>query len=109
MSAVGKYMRISWITDDQSMPSKVEYGKVPGKYNAVVQGESSRYLFFVYLSGKIHNVKVGPLEPDTVYYYRCSGVGDEFSFKTTPASLPVEFVIVGWYSPSSIYFFLLFS
>ncbi|KAJ4819469.1 Purple acid phosphatase [Rhynchospora pubera] len=96
VSAVGaEYMRISWITDDQSMPSKVEYGKVSGKYDAVAKGESSRYLFYVYLSGKIHNVKIGPLEPDTVYYYRCSGVGDEFSFKTAPASLPVEFVIAG--------------
>ncbi|KAJ4766745.1 Purple acid phosphatase [Rhynchospora pubera] len=96
VSSVGAdHMRVSYITNDSSIPSKVQYGKVSGKYNAVANGDSSHYTYFLYTSGKIHNVKIGPLEPDTVYYYRCGGVGDEFSFKTAPASLPIEFAVVG--------------
>ncbi|KAJ3670631.1 hypothetical protein LUZ60_008057 [Juncus effusus] len=96
VSAVGtQYMRISWITDNTSIPASVEFGEVSGKYTKTTTGESYKYTYFLYTSGKIHNVKIGPLESSTVYYYRCGGVGDEFSFKTAPASLPVEFVIVG--------------
>lgn len=97
MSAAGaNHMRVSYITKDSSIPSKVQYDKVSGKYNAVATGDSSHYTYFLYTSGKIHNVKIGPLESDTVYYYRCGGVGDEFSFKTALALLLVEFAIVGW-------------
>jgi acid phosphatase type 7 len=97
VSAVGaEFMKVSYITKDSSIPSEVQYGKVPGKYDAVATGDSSHYTYFFYTSGKIHDVKIGPLEPDTVYYYRCGGVGDEFQFKTAPASLPVEFAIIGW-------------
>ncbi|XP_017698163.2 purple acid phosphatase 22-like isoform X2 [Phoenix dactylifera] len=96
VSAVGAdQMRISWITDDKHVASIVDYGKAPGKYDLSATGEHTSYRYFFYTSGKIHHVKIGPLEPDTVYYYRCGGVDDEFSFKTPPASLPVEFAIVG--------------
>jgi acid phosphatase type 7 len=79
---------------------------VTGKYDAVASGDSSHYTYFFYTSGKIHNVKIGPLEPDTVYYYRCGGVGDEFKFKTAPASLPVEFVVIGWSKITSLHLLL---
>ncbi|XP_010907143.1 purple acid phosphatase 22 isoform X2 [Elaeis guineensis] len=96
ISAVGADgMRISWITDDKHVPSIVEYGKAPGKYDLSATGEHTSYRYIFYTSGKIHHVKIGPLEPDTVYYYRCGGVDDEFSFKTLPATLPIEFAIVG--------------
>ncbi|KAJ4819468.1 Purple acid phosphatase [Rhynchospora pubera] len=96
VSAVGaNHMNVAYITIDSSIPSKVEYGKVSSKYNAVATGDSSQYTYFDYTSGKIHNVKIGPLEPDTLYYYRCGGVGNEFSFKTAPASLPIVFAVVG--------------
>lgn len=96
ISAVGiDQMRVSWITDDTHEPSLVEYGKVSEKYTMSATGEQTSYRYFFYTSGKIHHVKIGPLEPDTVYYYRCGGIGDEFSFKTPPAALPIEFAIVG--------------
>ncbi|GLT89965.1 hypothetical protein SLE2022_079200 [Rubroshorea leprosula] len=96
VSLAGKdHMRISWVTDDKNVESKVEYGKQPGKYNAVATGENTEYESFFYTSGTIHHVKIGPLEPATTYYYRCGGQGQEFSFKTPPATFPIEFAVVG--------------
>ncbi|KAK9196779.1 hypothetical protein WN943_004910 [Citrus x changshan-huyou] len=96
ISLAGKdYIRVSWITDDKEAESVVEYGKLPGRYNTVATGEHTSYQFFFYKSGKIHHVKIGPLEPATTYYYRCGGRGPEFSFKMPPANFPIEFAIVG--------------
>ncbi|OAY64001.1 Purple acid phosphatase 22 [Ananas comosus] len=96
ISVVGdNRMRISWVTDDKHVPSLVEYGKVSGVYDMSATGEYTSYRYFLYASGKIHHVTIGPLEPDAVYYYRCGGVGDEFSFKTPPPALPIEFVVIG--------------
>ncbi|URD79866.1 Calcineurin-like phosphoesterase [Musa troglodytarum] len=89
------HMRVSWITDDRHVPSLVEYGKVSGKYDSAATGEHTSYIYFFYTSGKIHHVKIGPLEPDTVYYYRCGGIDQEFSFKTPPAALPIEIAVIG--------------
>lgn len=88
-------MRVSWVTEDKHVPSTVEYGKEPGTYNAKATGEHTSYHYFLYSSGKIHHVTVGPLEPSTTYFYKCGGSGPEFSFKTPPPSFPVEFAIVG--------------
>uniref|UniRef100_A0A2N9EWU5 Uncharacterized protein n=1 Tax=Fagus sylvatica TaxID=28930 RepID=A0A2N9EWU5_FAGSY len=33
-------MRVTWVTDDQSSPSIVEYGTSPGRYSSVAQGET---------------------------------------------------------------------
>ncbi|RWW72301.1 hypothetical protein BHE74_00019902 [Ensete ventricosum] len=89
------HMRVSWITDDRHVPSLVEYGKVSREYDSAATGEHTSYIYFFYTSGKIHHVKIGPLEPDTVYYYRCGGIDQELSFKTPPAALPVEFAVIG--------------
>ncbi|CAL9205624.1 unnamed protein product [Musa hybrid cultivar] len=89
------HTRVSWITDDRHVPSLVEYGKVSGKYDTAATGEHTSYIYFFYTSGKIHHVTIGPLEPDTVYYYRCGGIDQEFSFKTPPAALPIEFAVIG--------------
>ncbi|XP_062202732.1 purple acid phosphatase 22-like isoform X1 [Phragmites australis] len=88
-------MRISWVTDDRSAPSVVEYGKSPGKYTASATGDHTTYRYFFYKSGAIHHVTMGPLEPSTTYYYRCGKAGDEFSLRTPPATLPIEFVVIG--------------
>lgn len=88
-------MRVTWITDDKHAPSTVEYGMQPGTYNAMATGDHTSYRYFFYSSGKIHHVKIGPLEPATTYYYRCGGSGPELSFKTPPATLPLEFVVIG--------------
>jgi hypothetical protein len=73
----------------------VEYGKESGKYTAKATGEHISYKYFFYSSGKIHHVTIGPLEPSTTYFYRCGGSDPEFSFKTPPSKLPLDFVVVG--------------
>lgn len=88
-------MRISWVTDDSSAPSIVEYGTSPGQYSAKAQGESTSYTYLLYSSGEIHHTVIGPLKPGTVYFYRCGGEDPEFQLKTPPAQLPVTFAIAG--------------
>ncbi|KAK6944023.1 Iron/zinc purple acid phosphatase-like C-terminal domain [Dillenia turbinata] len=95
VSLVGKdHMRVSWVTN-KTAPSTVEYGRVSGRYEATAKGQHTAYQFFFYKSGQIHHAVIGPLEANTVYYYRCGGSGPEFSFKTPPSTLPLEFVVVG--------------
>ncbi|KAK7244923.1 hypothetical protein RIF29_39752 [Crotalaria pallida] len=96
ISLVGKdKMRVSWITEDKHTKSLVEYGTKSGEYTSQATGGHTSYQYFFYNSGKIHHVVIGPLQPSTTYYYRCGGLGPEFSFKTPPSKFPVEFVIVG--------------
>ncbi|XP_051130185.1 purple acid phosphatase 22-like [Andrographis paniculata] len=96
ISLVGKDgMRISWITKDDKVKSVVDYGTSPGKYTATATGDGTSYRYFLYKSGKIHHVKIGPLQPSTTYYYRCGAQGGEFSFRTPPSGFPVEFAVAG--------------
>lgn len=88
-------MRITWITED-SAPAVVEYSSSPGVYTNVVTGNTSSYKYTLYGSGNIHDVTIGPLDPDATYYYRCSSnSARNFSFKTPPAQLPIKFVVAG--------------
>ncbi|MBA0752174.1 hypothetical protein Gogos_001035 [Gossypium gossypioides] len=89
------HMRISWITDDNSAPSIVEYGTLPGQYTFSSSGETTSYNYLFYSSGKIHHTVIGPLEHDTIYFYRCGGQGPEFQLKTPPGQFPVTFAIAG--------------
>lgn len=90
------HMRVSWVTSDHVLTkSFVEYGKSPGVYESSATGGHTSYTYFFYHSGRIHHAVIGPLEPSTTYYYMCGGSGPEFSFRTPPATFPVEFVIVG--------------
>ncbi|KAJ0966149.1 hypothetical protein J5N97_027287 [Dioscorea zingiberensis] len=90
------HIRISWITHDDSSPSVVDYGTAPGEYTSSSSiGETTSYFYLLYDSGKIHHVVIGPLEPDTVYYYRCGGQGREFHLKTPPAKFPITFAVAG--------------
>ncbi|KAF4389283.1 hypothetical protein CsatB_026311 [Cannabis sativa] len=89
------HMRITWITDDKSAPSLVEYGTSPGRYTSVAQGESTSYDYMLYSSGTIHHTVIGPLEHGTVYFYRCGGDGEEFQLKTPPAQFPITFAVAG--------------
>ncbi|KAL8140544.1 hypothetical protein V2J09_006565 [Rumex salicifolius] len=88
-------MKVSWITMSSNPPSTVDYGKEPGNYTASATGQSLTYRFLSYTSGKIHHTVIRQLEAATTYYYRCSKAGPEFSFRTPPSSLPLEFVVVG--------------
>ncbi|XP_077243597.1 purple acid phosphatase 18-like [Tasmannia lanceolata] len=93
-----KQMRITWITDDDDdddSPSVVEYGTSPGKYTSSSQGESTSYSYLFYSSGTIHHVVIGPLEDDTIYFYRCGGLGPEFNLKTPPSQFPITFAVAG--------------
>jgi acid phosphatase type 7 len=88
-------MRVSWITNGDA-PAIIEYGTSPRKYSYSANGNTTTYSYVLYKSGRIHDVVIGPLDPDTVYYYRCSGSSSrEFSFKTPPSDLPIKFVVVG--------------
>lgn len=88
-------MRITWITED-SAPAMVEYGTFPGVYDKNVTGTTSSYKYALYESGNIHDVTIGPLHPDTTYYYRCSSnSARNFTFKTPPSQLPIKFVVIG--------------
>ncbi|KAE9612334.1 hypothetical protein Lal_00022807 [Lupinus albus] len=89
-----KHMRVTWITD-KSAPSTVEYGKSRGRYDAVAKGESTSYRYFLYKSGKIHHAVIGPLEDNSVYFYRCGGKGPELQLKTPPARFPISFAVAG--------------
>lgn len=96
VSLVGaNHMRVSWITDAKHGQTVVEYGRASRNYTASATGDHTSYTYFLYTSGKIHHVTIGPLDPGTVYYYRCGMAGDEFSLKTPPAALPIELALAG--------------
>ncbi|CAL4925991.1 unnamed protein product [Urochloa decumbens] len=88
-------MRITWITDDNSVHSVVDYGTKKGTYTMTSQGDSTSYSYLLYSSGKIHHVVIGPLEDNTNYYYRCGGQGPEFQLKTPPSQFPLSLAVVG--------------
>nr|GMD44443.1 probable purple acid phosphatase 20 [Ipomoea batatas] len=91
-------MRISWITEDSGTPATVDYGTSPGNYQFSADGTTTEYTYLLYKSGEIHDVVIGPLNSNTVYYYRCGGSGGsapEYSFKTPPSGFPIKFAIVG--------------
>ncbi|XP_010545536.1 PREDICTED: purple acid phosphatase 18 isoform X2 [Tarenaya hassleriana] len=88
-------MRVTWVTSDKSSPSMVGYGTSAGRYDYMAQGDSTSYSYVLYKSGKIHHTVIGPLEPNTVYFYRCGGEGPEFQLKTPPAQFPITFAVAG--------------
>ncbi|KAH6775744.1 purple acid phosphatase 18 [Perilla frutescens var. hirtella] len=90
-----KHMRISWVTSSKDSPSIVEYGTSSRNYSFSSQGESTSYSYFLYSSGKIHHTVIGPLEHNTLYYYRCGGEGPEFQLKTSPSKFPITFAVAG--------------
>ncbi|KAK6944019.1 Iron/zinc purple acid phosphatase-like C-terminal domain [Dillenia turbinata] len=96
ISMVGQdRMRISWITKDDITPI-VKYGTSSGNYGSSATGTTSSYRFAFYKSGNIHDVVIGPLIPNTIYYYVCGPDSTkEFSFKTTPSQLPIKFAVIG--------------
>ncbi|CAI9097761.1 OLC1v1034246C1 [Oldenlandia corymbosa var. corymbosa] len=88
-------MRITWITDN-STPATVKYGTSSGVYDSSASGSVSSYKYVWYESGEIHDVVIGPLKPNNVYYYRCGlDSSPEFSFKTAPAEFPIKFAVSG--------------
>ncbi|KAK6942621.1 Calcineurin-like phosphoesterase domain, ApaH type [Dillenia turbinata] len=88
-------MRVSWVTEGDVTPT-VKYGTSSGNYQSSATGTTSSYKYLWYKSGKIHDVVIGPLNPDTTYYYVCGDDSTkEFSFKTTPSQLPIKFAIIG--------------
>ncbi|KAJ7976105.1 Purple acid phosphatase [Quillaja saponaria] len=97
ISQVGQdKMRISWITDTPT-PAKVVYGPSPGSNGFSASGTTSSYHYTMYESGEIHEVVIGPLNPNTVYYYR---LGDppsarEYTLKTPPSQFPIKFAVIG--------------
>lgn len=99
-------MRISWITKNSVMPTVV-YGTTSGEYEGSANGTSSSYHYLmIYRSGQINDVVIGPLKPNTIYYYKCGGQSStqEFNFKSPPSQFPIRFAVAG---TTLFYFFSL--
>ncbi|KAI4348981.1 hypothetical protein L6164_009641 [Bauhinia variegata] len=95
ISQVGQdKMRISWITESPT-PAKLEYGTSPGAYRFSATGTTSSYRYLMYNSGEIHDVDIGPLNPNTHYYYRLGDSAKQYNFKTPPSRLPVKLAVAG--------------
>ncbi|XP_047322788.1 purple acid phosphatase 18-like [Impatiens glandulifera] len=90
-----RHMRVTWVTNGAHASSIVEYGTSPGKYISIAEGESTSYSYLFYRSGKIHHTVIGPLNHDTLYYYRCGSEGPEFQLKTPPSEFPITFAVAG--------------
>ncbi|WJZ93630.1 hypothetical protein VitviT2T_012556 [Vitis vinifera] len=87
-------MRITWMTKDET-PAEVHYGTVQGELGSSATGSTRSYKYATYTSGTIHDVLIGPLNANTVYYYRCGSSGPEFSFKTPPSQFPIRLAVAG--------------
>ncbi|GER54225.1 purple acid phosphatase 18 [Striga asiatica] len=89
------HMGISWITSYPT-PPVVYFGSSPGpgskRFSA--NGSTNQYGYLTYQSGQTHDVVIGPLDPNTVYYYRCGSSSPELSFKTPPSQFPIKFAII---------------
>ncbi|GAB4833395.1 Probable purple acid phosphatase 20 [Ancistrocladus abbreviatus] len=96
VSMVGQdHIRISWVTQSPA-PTTVDYGTSSANYDSSAQANTTSYSYLSYQSGQIYQAVIGPLQPDTVYYYRCSSDSSrEFSFRTPPAQFPLDFVVIG--------------
>ncbi|XP_030494692.2 probable purple acid phosphatase 20 [Cannabis sativa] len=99
ISLVGEdQMRVSWITKGSDSEARVDYGVSPGVYGFTKTGTTSSYRYVTYESGSIHDVVIGPLTPNTLYYYRCGGASSpsaELTLKTPPAAFPIKFALAG--------------
>ncbi|PWA87918.1 purple acid phosphatases superfamily protein [Artemisia annua] len=95
ISLVGKdRMRISWITINPALPT-VYFGTSSGKYEDSATGATTFYQYKNYTSGSIHEVVIGPLSYNTVYYYSFGNSSSEYSLKTPPAKFPIKFAVSG--------------
>ncbi|KAE9590846.1 putative Acid phosphatase [Lupinus albus] len=88
-------MGISWITQS-STPAQVQYGLTPSAINNTANGVTNSYKYLIYKSGEIHNVVIGPLISNTVYYYRLGNSPKGYSFKTAPSQFPIKFAVSGF-------------
>jgi predicted MPP superfamily phosphohydrolase len=64
-------MQITWITEDDTATSVVNYGTSPNNMNMVANGSSTYYELVFYFSPYIHSVTLTGLQPNTKYYYTC--------------------------------------
>ncbi|XP_065617237.1 probable purple acid phosphatase 20 [Quercus suber] len=96
ISTVGQdKMRISWITQASTEPI-VLFTETAGLYQNASLGTSSSYKYMTYKSDNIHEAVIGPLKPDTVYFYICGkNSSKEYTLRTPPAQLPIRFAVVG--------------
>ncbi|XP_019424868.1 PREDICTED: probable purple acid phosphatase 20 [Lupinus angustifolius] len=88
------HMMITWITES-STPPTIQYGTTPSANSFNNTGVTGSYDYITYKSGEIHYVIIGPLEPNTIYYYRLGDSPKGYSFKTTPSQFPIKFAVAG--------------
>lgn len=89
-------MRIAWVSLFAA-ESVVYYGTSAGNYTHTAKGSNNIYHFLNYFSPTLHTVVIGPLSPNTIYYYRCSNINSsqQLTFKTPPSRFPIKFAVVG--------------
>lgn len=88
-------MRISWITDNPT-PATVYYATSANAADGVsATGTTSTYRYLIYKSGQINDVVIGPLKPNTLYYYRLGDSPQQYTFKTPPSQFPIKFAVIG--------------
>lgn len=61
----GKAVIISWVTDDEPGPSKVQYGTSKDRYDLTAEGSMTNYTFYKYKSGYIHHCLIDGLKVNT--------------------------------------------
>jgi hypothetical protein len=96
-------MKVTWVTASE-VPASVQYGKTSGQFTKIASGVTKQYSYIFYESDLIHHVILGPLEPSTIYFYRCGGFGPEYNFTTPPAgpNVPIKFAVVGEFVGSAV-------
>ncbi|KAE9585392.1 putative Acid phosphatase [Lupinus albus] len=102
-------MRISWFTIIPT-PATVQYGLTPSADSFNATGVTDSYRYMTFYSGPVHNVVIGPLNPNTIYYYRMGDSTKIYTMKTPPSQFPIKFAVVGKSLKTNynkIYFFAL--
>ncbi|KAF1866748.1 hypothetical protein Lal_00018133 [Lupinus albus] len=95
ISQVGQNrMRISWFTIIPT-PATVQYGLTPSADSFNATGVTDSYRYMTFYSGPVHNVVIGPLNPNTIYYYRMGDSTKIYTMKTPPSQFPIKFAVVG--------------
>ncbi|KAK8954052.1 Purple acid phosphatase 10 [Platanthera zijinensis] len=96
----GKAMIVTWVTMDKPGSSKVRFGESEDNLGFSVNGKHTRYKFYNYTSGYIHNCVLANLKYDTKYFYEVGSghTGRKFWFRTPPEvglDIPYTFGVIG--------------
>jgi len=95
-TATPDHMMISWQTLRRTSSNEVVLGTEPGQYTRRFYSNDSHSYFETW----DHHVKIGPLRPNTRYYYACGseqeGFSQEFSFVSAAGPEKTSFKFAVW-------------